>query len=337
MPWSLRPFAWTSRSPAWVGLGIAGAWFLFYLACTVLFGDELGRFARARWSSWPLEATWSLLIGMTPAVTAWSLRGSLRDVRDLAPALEATPEQIAVHQREVTSPPRAMLRVVGAGAVVVTTALMAPDTRYWVDDVVPPATDPAFVWLLGRNILNWWLIARALVVELSLARGFLSLGRHLGRVDLLERGPLAPFGRHGLRSVLLWMLLVALFAPIYILGGAERVLGVSLLGVLAGAGVAFLVPVWGAHQRLREAKAAELARVREQLRAQRSRLLGGEATSPQAGRLADLLTWEAWVAAAGEWPFGASTVVRLVLYVAIGLGSWVGAAAVERLLSRLLG
>jgi hypothetical protein len=272
---------------------------------------------------------------MTPALVALSLRGALRDVRDLSPALRGAPAELEACQREVTTLPRLLLRVVGCGAALVTLAIMAPDPRYWVDGVVPEPTDPALVWLLGRNVLNWWLIARALTIELWVARAFSRLGRRLREVDPLERGPLLPFGRHGLRSVLLWMLLVSLFAPVYILGGAEPVLGVSLVGVLAMAVVAFLVPVWGAHQRLREAKAAELARVREQVRAQRGALLGGG--ERRDGRLADLLAWETRVAAASEWPFGPTTLLRLALYTAIGLASWVGAAAVERLLSQVLG
>jgi hypothetical protein len=36
----------------------------------------------------------------------------------------------------------------------------------------------------------------------------------------------------------------------------------------------------------------------------------------------------------GEWPFGGSTLLRFALYTGIGLGSWLGAAFVERLLER---
>ncbi len=37
-----------------------------------------------------------------------------------------------------------------------------------------------------------------------------------------------------------------------------------------------------------------------------------------------------------EWPFDAPSLVRFALYVALGLGSWLGAAAVERLLDFIL-
>ncbi len=339
-PWILRPFAWGDRAglpPLATGLLLSLAWFLFYLGYSAVFGDEIGRFEKARGGSWPLEGAWALLIGMTPAVMALSLRGTVRDVRDLAPALDATPTAIQDLEREVTTLPRWLMRASGLAALLVTFAIMAPDPRYWVDDTLPSPGDPAYLWLVGRNMLNWWLITRALAAELSIARSFSALGQRLRSADLLDVAPLAPFGRHGLRSVLLWMLVVSLFAPIYILGGAEPVLGLSAVVVLALAGVAFLVPVWGARRRLRAAKTEELTRVRGEIRAHHDSLLAASSGAPRDGRLADLLAWEHRIAGASDWPFGRSTVVRLALYIAIGLGSWLGAATVERALGWLLG
>lgn len=339
-PWILRVYAWAGPgggATAAVGLGLALAWFGWFGVATALWGVAPGRFAHARWSSWPMAGVWALLIGMAPTVMAFTLRGTVRDVRDLAPALAASPEELGELERRVAAPPRTLLRVMGACAVVGTVAVMVPDPRYWEGGVRPPPTDPAFVWLIGRNALNWWLIVRAMAIELAVARAFSGLGPRLRDVDPLDRARLAAFGRHGLRSVLLWMLLLSLFAPVYVLGGAAPALRWSLGAVVVVAGVAFLVPVWGARARLREAKDAELARVRERVREHRARLFAGPGPETRDGRLADLLAWEARVAGASEWPFGRTTVLRFVLYTAIGLGSWVGAATVERLLGWLLG
>ena len=38
-----------------------------------------------------------------------------------------------------------------------------------------------------------------------------------------------------------------------------------------------------------------------------------------------------------EWPFDASALLRFGLYTAVGVGSWLGAALVERLLDTVLG
>ncbi len=53
--------------------------------------------------------------------------------------------------------------------------------------------------------------------------------------------------------------------------------------------------------------------------------------------MADIVAYEARVASIATWPFDLSTLVRFALYVALGLGSWLGAAVVERLLSAVLG
>ena len=54
-------------------------------------------------------------------------------------------------------------------------------------------------------------------------------------------------------------------------------------------------------------------------------------------RLATLLALKQHVAATREWPFDLGTLGRFLLYAAIGVGSWLGAAAVERLLDLFLG
>ncbi len=50
-----------------------------------------------------------------------------------------------------------------------------------------------------------------------------------------------------------------------------------------------------------------------------------------------LLALRAQVEAAREWPWDASTLVRFSLYLAIGMGSWLGGALVERVVDLILG
>jgi hypothetical protein len=335
-PWTLRPFAWNLASPFWVGLALSLAWFAFFLVYTALLSDRVGGFAALGGATWPSELGWSLIIGMAPAVTAASLRGSARDLEDLAPALGVTPAGLDALRREIATIPGALVTVVGLGGAVITARLMLHTDAVWVAGHRPGLGDPALIWFVGRNILNWWLISRAITIELSLARAFSRLSARLAAVDVVDQAPLAPFGRRGLRSVLVWMLYLSLFSLQYLLHAAQPILGVALLAVLAIAAAAFLLPIWGAHQRLREAKAAELARVRGRLGEMRQRVLAAPADDLRGGRLADLVAWEQRVSAASEWPFGGSTLLRFALYTAIGLGSWIGAAFVERLLGAVL-
>jgi hypothetical protein len=61
----------------------------------------------------------------------------------------------------------------------------------------------------------------------------------------------------------------------------------------------------------------------------------GGATPP--GHVADIVAYEARVASVPSWPFDLSTLVRFALYVALGLGSWLGAAVVERFVDAVVG
>ena len=336
-PWTLRLFSRARVAPLWVGLAISAAWFAFYLLYSTLLGDGPGRFAVFGGETWHWELVWSLIIGMAPAVTASSMRGSLRDLEDLAPALRASPAELAALRAQVVSVPRGPITATGVVVAVVTGVFMLTSEDVWITGTRPSLTHPALIWLVGRNVINWWLISRAVASELYLARAFSRLGSRLPVVDLLDRTALAPFGRRGLRSVLLWMVYLSLFSAVYVMDAAEPILGLGLLFVIALALAAFLVPVWGAHLRMREAKAEELARVRSQLDRVRGRVLGAAPDETSGGHLADLVAWEQRVASAGEWPFGGSTLLRFGLYTAIGVGSWLGAAFVERLLERALG
>ncbi len=326
-PWTLRLFARMRVSPFWVGLGLSAVWFAFYLLYTIVFVGGLGPF-------WTSELGWSLVIGMAPAVTAASLRGAAHDLEDLAPTLGVSSASLEELGREIAAVPPRLLRTVGVGSAAATAVALLHFDSDWVAS--REHGDAAAVWYIGRNVVNWWLISRSVATELALARNFSRLGARLPAVDVVDRAPLAPFGRRGLRSVLLWMLYLSIFSLQYVLGSARPLLGAALLAVVSFAVAAFLLPVWGAHVRLRKAKAKELTRVRSRIGELRERALSAPPEDVAGGRLADLVAWERRIASASEWPFGGSTLLRFGLYTAIGLGSWLGAAFVERLLESAL-
>jgi hypothetical protein len=49
------------------------------------------------------------------------------------------------------------------------------------------------------------------------------------------------------------------------------------------------------------------------------------------------MVYEQRIEKVSTWTFNTPTVVRFVLYVSLGIGSWLGAAFVERWLGTLLG
>ena len=215
-------------------------------------------------------------------------------------------------------------------------AIIVSDPALWGESGGPSWSRPETLWLAARNFVNWWVVGLAMALELMLGHAFSRLGERLAPFDLLDRDPLAPFARRALRNVFLWMLLAAFLSLTYVgEGWATDRMPLALAGLGVFAVTAFVMPLLGARRRVRALKRAELAMVRAALREVRAVALEG--TTSGGGRLADLLAYEARLHAVAEWPIDASTLARLGLYLLFGLGSWVGAAVVERMLDTALG
>jgi hypothetical protein len=278
-------------------------------------------------------AIMSFLVGFGPAAMALSKRGARRCLAELEPSLAGDAAARRHVAARVAGWPRRPMRAAGAlcVAVVVPTVLLDPGiapllARFGAVDVL---------WLIGANALTAWLISRAIAHEFWLAHTFSKVGREQVRVDLFALERLLPFARRGVQGVLLWSLAASVFSLLFVGGWASEMAPEVLTAIVVAAALTLLLPVWGIHLRVREIKHAELARQREALRTARAALLeapGSDAAREAAARIPALAALETRTAALREWPFDASTWLRFGLYVGIGLGSWVGAALVERAL-----
>ena len=107
---------------------------------------------------------------------------------------------------------------------------------------------------------------------------------------------------------------------------------------LAWTGAAVWLPMRGVHQRMQRAKRDELVRVNAAIRGDGAALAGSAiaARAASAG-LADLIEYRRLVESVPEWPLDPGLRARLLLYVALPLGSWLGGALVERLIDLALG
>ena len=92
-----------------------------------------------------------------------------------------------------------------------------------------------------------------------------------------------------------------------------------------------------AHRRLVEAKGAQLSRIDAALRPEAEENLKQGAAEAQGARLSNLIAYRGLVEAANTWPFDPGVWLRFAVYVALGLGSWLGGALVDRLIDRALG
>jgi hypothetical protein len=178
--------------------------------------------------------------------------------------------------------------------------------------------------------MNWcgWRVG---ATELVLTRGFALAARRVA-IDVLDARPLAAFARKSQRSVALWIGFSVILSLFWLGDAAGRANVFFLVLILSFLGVVFLVPLLPLHRRLAAAKHAELDRVNEQIR--RAALRGQDAGP--GPRLADWIAYRRLLEDAPEWPINAPALARSTLFVAIGVGSWLGGALVERLLGVLL-
>lgn len=268
--------------------------------------------------------------------------GIRRDVRRLAPRLREGDDPDAL-EREVGGVDAGRLRVAGLlGAGLI--AALVPTLYVDPSRFLRPSTWalPSVCFDVAVGLVLGWTVFRTLYASVAQDRAFARLSGRVAEVDPLDLTPLHPFARRGQRRALRWLLLCAVAALVFVDAGLLAPPALVFAGIVAFAMFSFLLPVHGIHRRIREEKRRQLALLRAALRAERERLqVVREPPTGHAGRgsghLADLLAWEARVAAAREWPLDTSTLLRFALLLLLPLGSWLGSAFVERALDAALG
>lgn len=331
LPWSIRLYELRSLPPLlWacvVTLAYLGLWF-----CVARLEGR-----PPLWGSW----SWSeavvrgMLLGYTPALMVWSRRQALRTLHELRPALRLPDERFPGIVAATFRPPRWLLYACASVALV--WPLLALRTALLGGPVVAGESTPAGrLWVGVTFMVAGWLVARAVAQDVHVARSLSRLGAEALEIDLLAPERLEPLHRWSLRAVALWVIWFCIMSLFFVGPGPANYINLGgIAPLLIVSGTAFFLPLYGAHRRIRETKRAELAWLDERLRQERDALR--ENRSGGAGaRLADLAAYRGLVARAREWPFDATTLLRFALYTAVGVGSWLGAALVERGLGVLL-
>jgi hypothetical protein len=270
----------------------------------------------------------ALLVGYAPAALAWSRGAALAQLERLRPLLADA--ELASFHAQLSGYPRASLALVGGAfaGLILPLVLFDPELRALFDESTPLAR----AWVLWVNALVGWLMARSIFEEVRVAQLFARIGDRLERIDLFDLSPLEPFARRAVEGVLVWVIGASFLSILFAGGWASATLPQLVATILVMALVAFALPLLGVHRRIRAAKRAELERIHAAARSERDALLAGGA----GARLPALLALRNQVADTREWPVDLSTLLRLLFYLAIGLGSWVGAALVDAGIESLL-
>ncbi|MEH6559164.1 MAG: hypothetical protein V7459_09565 [Oceanicoccus sp.] len=197
---------------------------------------------------------------------------------------------------------------------------------------------------------NWPLDYAAVVVAISLvgwgvgrfsfeliwtALHLTDIAKRLPDINLLDADSFRPFTQQGVQSALLIIILMSItghlaFRPGNGLIGASVFMTIMLVLTVS----ALIIPMRGIHKRIQARKCEELAVIREQIRRHKDNLLTGQ--DKTSDNLIVLLAMETRIERVPEWPFDIGSLSRFSFYLLLGLGSWVGAALVERLLNTAL-
>jgi hypothetical protein len=337
--WLIRPFEVSKLSPAWLGLVVAMAWVgiagLVQTAAHFMIGPVALPLSLARFvSTHVVDAT---LIGLLLAGHAHLYLGAVSDLRRLRPLLPGGDTHFERLTRDVpnlSTPIRigvTIIGLVGGFQVAIHDPILSERFSHLA------RSDPRYFLFVLQNVLFGVLSARLFAAEVHMTRAYARLGEEV-EVDLFDQSILLVFARKGLRSVVVWVLISLALSTLWVLDSAGQTnvpLAVLLLAVVT---VALVAPTRGIHLRIAAAKAIELARVTEAIRLERAATLAPRFADrpPEDARLGNLIQYQEFVKSIREWPFDLSIVARSVLLLALGAGSWLGGAVVERLLGLAL-
>jgi len=336
--WS-RLFDALPLPPSLVAVGIALTLLALLLALDLHEGrlDDLLRGVTPWWQH--VEVRSALAVAALFAGTAATYRfeeiGARNDLERLEPHLRrdaACESALAEVTRAATLHDVRAAGILGSilFVLVVPTLYREPERFLHLETYRLPSVlfDLLIAALLGGTIL------RTLYAGIVQDRAFARLAHSIAEIDLLEPGAVSVFARRGLRRALRWLVLASFASLLVFDAGWDGPPALVFVAIVAFALVSFVLPIRGAHQRVRGEKERTLVTLRRAIRSERERSARGEGTG---GRLADLLAYEARIASVSEWPIDGFTLLRLSFYLFLPVGSWLGGALVERLVSRLLG
>lgn len=190
-----------------------------------------------------------------------------------------------------------------------------------------------FAFPLVGLVFMGWLNFRFMFLLIWSAMAISGTAQHIRSIDLLDTSSVKPYAQHGVRSSLLAVVSLSISANLWLDPKSPAIAtATTLVMLVAAAALALFLPTWGIHQRLKALKQYELKQIRNAIASRRD---PQTRSVDEAQQLRADLALEQRLMEVSEWPFDAGSYGRVILYVLLGLGSWVGAALVERLLESL--
>jgi len=215
----------------------------------------------------------------------------------------------------------------------------------YVTFMTTPEPNP---WSAEMGVEVWWhrvltpvmatfafTFVCAIVVE---SNRMSKLSNNLGELDVVHLEFTRVFGQNALNYSLLilgWTAIISLFL---LEEGFGSIIVTGWIASIAVVIAVFLGPVLGIRNQIVAAKNRELGWCDDHIEKSRDQFKKHEFTALDAPpQLGELIVYRKYINDLSEWPFDVSTVLRLLLYSLIPLGSWLGGAMVERTVDSFLG
>jgi hypothetical protein len=334
-PLSDRLFEALPVAPAWVGAGFAVTLLLAFAALSAVLGDFseflVGEESLLQARDARLGVVIVILAAFLPTAHRYAALGAKRNLDALLPLIASGSDGDGVHLPSHRWRIAALLGLLLPPLVALTVDRdpgLYLRAEYW-------GVEQIWAWSLGA--FCGWNLGVLIDTTLACSRRFSEFAGRIQRIDLFDLSGLAPFARQGLLFALLWVLLPSIFAVNAVDQDFASIISALAVACVVVGTTALLLPVLGIHRRIREAKHVEIGRVEAAIRGDAGALEGSEiAARGSTASLADLIAYRAWIEARPEWPFDTWMRLRFGLYLVIPLGSWLGGALVERLLTTVL-
>lgn len=275
----------------------------------------------------------SVVVGYMTAAGYYGLREAVRDFLSLEPALSCGEDEFGRMLADLSRVHRAPLYIAGAVAFLWGFSIPLVGTSWAGTE--PPALGSALMTLRQiEEIVFVFFIFRTLALEFIAAFFFASVARRFARIELVDLQRVAPFSRRALRGVLVVMVFMAILSLLVAIDPDPTTSMIGVIGSSLAAVALFVIPLLPLQRRIQAEKSSELTRIGAAIRREKeASVADDEDWAPRA----DLMVYKQQIEQVSSWTFNTPTVVRFALYVSLGIGSWVGAAFVERSLGTLLG
>ena len=318
--WYIRLLTQHGTRPLVVGLS-AFAVLLVIFFIWVAIVDWLEGGIHLSFSRLALEVSILALVGYSVGVTVHTLSMTPRDVLALSPALAIDQKSLADEAASITQQSSAIH--IWTFCWVLTMMVLT----WWVSGM--PIDDNALAressqptiegWTYFRNLIYVFTLSQLTWIDIALARRLGKLVEQHGRVNLLDRSALRALANRMRRNVLVWIPLLA-----HSIAFVVVVLAVVIL------------PATGIRRRYVEEKNRQLVEVRTRIADRSAAVVDGSFTA-ESSSLPELVSWERRLQQVKVWPYDMTIYLRIFVYAAIGLSSWVGAALVERFIGAVFG